>query len=510
MCKTTLTHRGTAAAQPRQAAKDAKVERKGIGFWEGFGGTTEGSFFRAPLYVDLDKKPGYTAQPVPTPIGLRWFAELWNPVKYVWSVNLIWFACCVAIYVLHPYDFEDPRARELDASLVLERVAVHNAWCFGFFSAWSLSIYVFKMSQRRFSETEAGPSLSRFVHNLWYVFLGASQAGVWDALLIMLYANGTMKRLPDAEAFSMSTNGLVTLVGLLLGAAVRETHFFFCHLAIHLNYLYKHVHSLHHRNTVIEPFAGLTMHPIEHLYYYGCVPFSVLYCCYFETSAIVPLWSLVHALISPAASHSGVEDIWQSDQYHTLHHAKFECNYGPGSVGWDQLIGCYREKFGASECYKGAWEESEEPAADRDAEKKPLAKFLRGGLTITGALYDNADKALFDLLCCGFLPAFFYTAMTTSTRDAESLLNTAFPVEVAEGVSVTAAHFVGLVMGFFAPAVGLAMCLAEGKKSWRWPFHEWPVMSFVPLYVGQVVAAILPIVWMAATCTESMRQNALA
>ena len=31
-------------------------------------------------------------------------------------------------------------------------------------------------------------------------------------------------------------------------------------------------------------------------------------------------WNGVHLLISPAASHSGWEDHFQSDQYHYLHH----------------------------------------------------------------------------------------------------------------------------------------------------------------------------------------------
>ena len=32
---------------------------------------------------------------------------------------------------------------------------------------------------------------------------------------------------------------------------------------IHIRALYKHIHAVHHRNTDIEPFAGLSMHPIE-------------------------------------------------------------------------------------------------------------------------------------------------------------------------------------------------------------------------------------------------------
>jgi hypothetical protein len=31
----------------------------------------------------------------------------------------------------------------------------------------------------------------------------------------------------------------------------------------------KYVHSLHHRNMDPEPFSGMTMHPVEHLYYFS-------------------------------------------------------------------------------------------------------------------------------------------------------------------------------------------------------------------------------------------------
>ena len=48
------------------------------------------------------------------------------------------------------------------------------------------------------------------------------------------------------------------------------------------------------------------------------------------------LWNGVHLLISPAASHSGWEDHFQSDQFHYLHHLKFECNYGTGTFPFDQ------------------------------------------------------------------------------------------------------------------------------------------------------------------------------
>ena len=58
------------------------------------------------------------------------------------------------------------------------------------------------------------------------------------------------------------------------------------------------------------------MHPLEHLYYFSCLgPSFLVY-----TTPFAFMWNGVHLLISPAASHSGWEDHFQSDQYHYLHH----------------------------------------------------------------------------------------------------------------------------------------------------------------------------------------------
>ena len=51
-----------------------------------------------------------------------------------------------------------------------------------------------------------------------------------------------------------------------------------CYRFIHISALYKYRHSVHHRNTDVEPFSGLSMHPVEHLFYFSCVgPSFLLY-----------------------------------------------------------------------------------------------------------------------------------------------------------------------------------------------------------------------------------------
>ena len=85
---------------------------------------------------------------------------------------------------------------------------------------------------------------------------------------------------------------------------------------IHIKAMYKYIHSLHHRNTDIEPFAGLSMHPVEHLYYFTSIGPSLI----LHASPFTMMWNAYHLIIAPACGHSGWEDHFQADQFHYLHH----------------------------------------------------------------------------------------------------------------------------------------------------------------------------------------------
>jgi len=162
---------------------------------------------------------------------------------------------------------------------------------------------------------------------------------------------------------------------IVLTPAWRGFHFYFAHRFIHLRFMYKYIHSLHHRNTDIEPFSGLCMHLIEHLYYFSCVLPSLV----FHMSPLHFLWNGMHLLLSPAASHSGWEDHVQSDQFHYLHHNKFECNYGSASVPMDSIFGTFRDRMGdVSPTYKGAGDEKLSRGAgdEKAATAKPAASMV--------------------------------------------------------------------------------------------------------------------------------------
>merc|ERR1719401_3141040 len=168
-----------------------------------------------------------------------------------------------------------------------------------------------------------------------------------------LWATGKVPYVPDEELMRSPRQLLVTALLVLLVPVWRDMHFYFAHRFSHIRAFYKYVHALHHRNTDPEPFSGLCMHPVEHLIYFSCALVPTMY---IRCSPLVYMFNFMHAGIAPGGGHSGFEDHWQSDQYHYVHHAKFECNYGSPASAWiDQLFGTFRERLGTSEAYKGAY-----------------------------------------------------------------------------------------------------------------------------------------------------------
>ena len=197
----------------------------------------------------------------------------------------------------------------------LLRFGINLLVTFSYYGFWHCVLYFAGWSKRPFHPSRHY-KLSKVVHNMWYSFLGVVQYTVWEAIYIHCCATKRLPYLSDQESFSNNWNIMVFCLAAFWVPLYRSFHFYFAHRFIHIKALYKYIHSLHHRNTDIEPFAGLSMHPVEHLYYYSCVGPSLI----LSASPFAFTWNGVHLLLSPAASHSGWEDHFQADQYHYLHH----------------------------------------------------------------------------------------------------------------------------------------------------------------------------------------------
>ena len=126
-------------------------------------------------------------------------------------------------------------------------------------------------------------------------------------------------------------------------------HFYFIHRLLHVRWLYDHAHYLHHYNVNTGPFSGLSMHPVEHVFYFSMV---VLWWVVPADPFIVILTGMANA-VPTAMTHSGFEryeigkregrTVSGSDYFHHLHHRYFECNYGLRPVPFDKLFGTFHD-----------------------------------------------------------------------------------------------------------------------------------------------------------------------
>jgi sterol desaturase/sphingolipid hydroxylase (fatty acid hydroxylase superfamily) len=276
-----------------------------------------------PLYVDKTKRPG--ASEVPRPTILGWIQKA--PLILITSPNFVWALMALGIYHYNPYPMNITSPLTYD--FMTQRLQLWIPTVLGYFSFWYTSLYTFNLGRRPFI-TDRKSNYNKLAHNIFWTTSGICIWTAFENIFCYLWSTGRLHYSEDYLSF------FISLMAIPLW---RSFHFYFAHRFLHFTPLYQQVHSLHHRNTDIEPFSGLCMHPVEHLYYYSCILPSLVFVC----SPFALLWNGVHLLLSPAASHSGWEDHFQSDVFHYMHHRYFECNYaGTDAAFLDIWFGTFR------------------------------------------------------------------------------------------------------------------------------------------------------------------------
>merc|ERR1712096_365936 len=258
------------------------------------------------------------------------------------------------------------------------------------------------------------------------------------------------------------------------------------HRLLHIKPLYKYIHCLHHRNVDIEPFSGMCMHWVEHMYYFSCALFPSLYIA--GLSPFHFLFNGVHLLLSPAASHSGWEDHWQSDQFHYLHHARFECNYGSASLPLDHLCGTFRETLaGTSKTYKGGANnvvvdgKKLKAANQNHKQAHKISLNIKAAQGFTSYYYMSLSLIIYVIFIC------FRALYINNEECAMPSTQQYFPTYIVPFVG----SFGFIILAFMIETwVGLQR---KGSNSLRWPFHKEAMRKFgLHVFIG-LGCAVVPI-----------------
>ncbi|WP_343563946.1 sterol desaturase family protein [Kiloniella sp. b19] len=184
--------------------------------------------------------------------------------------------------------------------------------------------------------------------NMFYSLL--SGVPIASAFEIFLRWNYAQDALPTVS-FAGNPFWYVALFPLL--ALWQSFHFYVVHRLLHVPALYKRFHDVHHRNINPGPWSGMSMHPVEHLFYFS----SLLIFLIVPSDPVHMLFLLYWQMLGAASSHSGYEAVWVKDKsrlllgafFHQMHHRYFECNYGNGEMPWDKWFGSYHDGTEAGE-----------------------------------------------------------------------------------------------------------------------------------------------------------------
>ena len=290
------------------------------------------------------------------PASMVWPPRLWGSLKwffgwpgYLWPWNSVFLAfALVSWFFLTPALVSMQTFEVWWVALIFARNLGLTVLYVG---GLHLYFYIIKGQGNDFKYTARGQATNNkgFTFNnqvldnmFWSLASGVAIWTAYEVVMLWAFANNL---LPFVE---LRTDPVWFVVLLLLLPAIRETYFYLTHRLLHWRPLYRLAHHVHHRNTNIGPWSGLSMHPVEHVLYFG----GVLIHLVIPSHPIHVMFNLVLNGIAPAAGHSGYDRIGAENSkgvtigcyMHYLHHKHFECNYGgDGLPVLDKLMGTYHD-----------------------------------------------------------------------------------------------------------------------------------------------------------------------
>ena len=299
---------------------------------------------------------GWTPElPVTVPAPLLWPPQPLKVLRYLFGFPGFFFpwislyaVIAVGLWRLLLWSHSD--LAHLSAGWIALVIVFNALLVAGFYGAWHYWLYVRRAQGVQFKYNPNWPKESgdKFLFGrptasnmFWSLCSGVP---IWSAYLVAtLWAQAT----GIAPVANWGESPVYCGLLMFVLPFFHAVHFYVCHRIIHWQPLYNSVHYLHHANNNPSPWAGLAMHPVEHLIYFS----GVLLLWVVPSTPIHAIYFVTFVGLAPVEGHTGFGAIavgkrsFASDgYYHYLHHKFFSVNFGDTLlIPLDRLFGTYHD-----------------------------------------------------------------------------------------------------------------------------------------------------------------------
>ncbi len=275
---------------------------------------------------------------------LRWVLDSWLLI----SEKLIVLGISCACYIWFSPSLEETRSLELgwiaqiyvrNFLLIFAIAGLLHLW----FYKYSLQGNRLKYDPRPLMVKGKQFTLGGQIRDnmFWTLGSGVFFWSAYEALMFWALANGYV------PLVTWAAHPIWFVAIFLLIPLWESLYFYWIHRLIHIPFLYRHVHSVHHRNINVGPWSGLSMHPAEHAIYLG----SVLIHFLVGAHPLHIIFHLQYYALTAVTTHTGFQGLVVKDKnrlalgtfHHQMHHRYFECNYGSLEVPWDKWFGSFHD-----------------------------------------------------------------------------------------------------------------------------------------------------------------------
>jgi Delta7-sterol 5-desaturase len=217
---------------------------------------------------------------------------------------------------------------------------------FSLSATWALTATLRRRGITPIQQRRAGRAV--VLHEIKYLSFNLGATLLLIGLSACLWAAGIIHiRLDRPTVLSAASEIVVHLAGL-------DVYTYAVHRLMHTRWLYRHVHSVHHRSRAPSALTAFSFHPVEWLLLGLYIPLSMTAIDYhLVTLAVVAvLQGFLNTM--PHCGHecaprgwyeNPVSKIFATAFYHDLHHQRTTCNYGTVTTLWDRLLGAVPADF---------------------------------------------------------------------------------------------------------------------------------------------------------------------